>query len=123
MNKLRLILSFFAIIFAFQSCTDNYLIDTNVAVAENNWAYAKSIKAIVEIKDSGKPYTIHFKLRHTASYRYSNLYVLMHLKGNGLSKSTRYHFKLAKQDGEWLGKGSGDIYSHNFPLLTAYHFS
>jgi gliding motility-associated lipoprotein GldH len=122
MNRLRLILPIFLLIFILHGCTDSYLVDTNIAIAENNWAYAKSIKATIEIKDSNKPYVIRFKLRHTASYRYANLYVILHLKGDGVNKHTRYQFKLAKQDGEWLGKGSGDIYAYNFPLLTSYYF-
>jgi gliding motility-associated lipoprotein GldH len=122
MSRLSLIFSLFALTFVFQGCTDNHLVDTNVTVAENNWAYAKSIKASMEIKDATKPYNVRFRLRHTATYRYSNLYIVMHLKGNGLNKHTRYQLKLAKPNGEWLGKGSGDIYSHNFPLLTSYYF-
>ncbi len=96
--------------------------DINIPVAENSWTYAKSLKTTIAIEDSNKPYVIRFKLRHNTAYRYSNLYVLMHLKGNGLNKHMRYQFKLAKQDGEWLGKGSGDIYSYNFPLFTDFYF-
>lgn len=105
-----------------QSCTDANLVDTNVAMADNNWVYAKSIKADVDIKDANKIYQVYFKLRHTAAYRYSNLYVLVHLRGNGLKKSLRYQFKLAQPNGEWTGKGSGDIYTHVFPLLSHFRF-
>lgn len=105
------------------SCTENNLVDTNDAVAENNWTYAKSAKASFEIKDVNKPYNIYFKLRHTADYRYANLFVLAHLKGNGLNRNTRYEFKLAQLDGTWTGKGSGDIFSNNFTLLTNYRFA
>ena len=47
----------------------------------------------------------------------------MRLKGDSVNKSTRYEFKLAKKDGEWLGKGSGDIFTFNFPLLTNFRFA
>lgn len=112
-----------AMLFITSSCTHNNLVDTNNAVAENNWTYAKSAKATVEITDINSSYKIFFKLRHTSDYRYSNLFVLAHLKGNGLHKTTRYQFKLAKADGEWLGKGSGDIYAYNFTLQTGYRFA
>lgn len=110
-------------VLTFASCNNNSIIDTNEAVADNNWTYAKTAKAVVEIKDISQSYNIYFKLRHTADYRYANLFVLAHIKGNGLKKSTRYQFKLAKPDGEWLGKGSGDIYTNNFSLLTNYRFA
>ncbi|RZJ79995.1 MAG: gliding motility lipoprotein GldH [Flavobacterium sp.] len=123
MNKLKCFLPFVAMLLMLASCETNNLIDTNESVADNNWTYAKSAKAVVEIKDVNQSYNIYFKLRHTADYRYANLFVLANVKGNGLKKSTRYQFKLAKADGEWLGKGSGDIYTNNFSLLTNYRFA
>lgn len=112
-----------AMLFMVSSCTENNLVDTNEGIAENNWTYAKSAKASFEIKDVNKLYNIYFKLRHTADYRYANLFVLAHLKGNGLNRNTRYEFKLAHSDGAWLGKGSGDIFSNNFTLLSNYRFA
>lgn len=122
MNKRKFIWPLFALVLALQGCADNNLVDLNVSVPDNSWAYAKSIKTAVTIKDIGQSYQVYFKLRHTSAYRYSNLYVLLYLKGNGLNKHTRYQFKLANLNGEWRGKGSGDIYSYTFPLLTDYRF-
>jgi gliding motility-associated lipoprotein GldH len=96
--------------------------DTNISMPENNWTYANSLKTTIEIKDANKAYRVYFKLRHTSSYRYANLYVIMHLKGEGLNKHTRYQFKVAKTNGEWLGKGSGDIFTNTFPLLNTVKF-
>lgn len=93
-----------------------------MSLPDNNWTYAKSLKSSFEVKDIASTYQVHFKLRHTADYRYSNLYVLAHIKGPGINKHTRYQFKVAKQNGEWLGKGSGDIFTYDFPLLTQFHF-
>lgn len=110
------------LVLLFTSCTNTNLVDTNEAIADNNWTYAKSAKATVEIKDIKQPYHIYFKLRHTADYRYANLFVWAKIKGNGLSKNARYQFKLAQPDGTWLGKGSGDIFTYNFSLLTDFRF-
>lgn len=122
MNKLKLISTCVLLLFFLQGCGEQSLVDQNVSVPENNWAYANSLKTTVEIKDAGKPYSVYFKLRHTNNYRYANLYVIMHLKGEGLEKHTRYQFRLAKASGEWLGKGSGDIYTGVFPILTVFNF-
>lgn len=105
-----------------QGCSNTNLIDSNIAIAENNWVYAKSLQDTVTIKDVQKTYQFYFKLRHTTAYRYANLYVLMRLKGNGLNKTVRYQFKIAKPNGEWTGKGSGDIYTNTFPLFNDYRF-
>lgn len=103
-------------------CTTNNIVDTNSSLKSNEWTYAKSIKTPVEITDSSRPYDIYFKLRHTAEYRYANLFVLFNLKGKGINKHLRYQFKLAKADGTWTGKGSGAIFTHNFLMLKNYQF-
>lgn len=123
MTKIKLIIPVLAMIFILASCTNSNLVDTNDAVADNNWTYAQRAKATFEIKDINQSYQVYFKLRHTADYRYSNLFVVMHLKGDSLHQNTRYQFKLAKTDGEWLGKGSGDIFTSRFPLLKDYRFA
>jgi len=104
-------------------CNTNNLIDTNEELPQRNWSYVNKIKGIAEIKDPAKPVSIRFKLRHTADYRYSNIYILMSLSGPGLAKVTRrYEYKLAEPDGQWLGKGSGNLYTYVLPLLTHYNF-
>ena len=105
------------------SCLNSNLVDTNDSVAENSWHYAKSAKATVEIKDINQRYAIHFKLRHTANYKYANLFVVMRLKGDSIDKRTRHEVKLAKSSGEWTGKGSGDIFTNNFALIKDYKFT
>lgn len=104
------------------SCVNSSLVDVNMEIPDNSWTYAKNVKAVVEIKDSSARYNLFFKMRNTADYRYSNIYVVMRLKGNGLSKSLRHQFQLAKSDGKWLGRGSGDLYSNNFLLLKDFRF-
>lgn len=106
----------------FSRCTSNTVVDLNVGVPENNWLYSNSAKAVFEIKDPSVVYNLSFKIRNTNDYRYANLYVLMHLKGPSLSKNTRFQFQLANKNGQWTGKGSGDLFSNSFPLLRRFHF-
>lgn len=104
-------------------CNTNNLIDTNEEMPQRNWSYVQKVKAIVAIKDQTKAFNLKFKLRHTADYRYANIFILMHLSGPGMPKVTRrYEYKLAESDGEWLGKGSGNLYTYTLPLLSDYHF-
>ncbi len=121
MNKLKYILSLMAVVLI-TSCSENNLVDTNTSVAENNWLYAKSAKAIVEIKEVDQPFMIYFKLRHTATYKYANIFVVLRIKGESINKRIRFQCKLAKSDGEWTGTGSGDIFTNKFALLTNYRF-
>ncbi len=121
-NKLSVTLVIFVLGLLLNGCINTSLTDVNLEIPANSWMYAKSVKASVEIKDPSKAYNIFFKIRNTADYRYSNLYAIVRIKGNGFAKSTRYQFQLAKANGEWLGKGSGDLYSNTFPLLKTFRF-
>lgn len=100
----------------------NVLLDVNQSLENRNWGYHQAVRGAVAVTDSAQPYHINFKLRHTASYPYANIYVLLRLKGPGLNKLTRYQFKLANDNGQWLGKGSGNLYTYAFPLLKAFRF-
>jgi gliding motility-associated lipoprotein GldH len=104
-------------------CNTNNLVDINEEMPKRNWSYVDKVKAVVDIKDPGKAFTLQFKLRHTADYRYSNIYILFHMSGGGKATVTRrYEYKLAYPDGQWLGKGSGNLYTYVLPLLSDYHF-
>ncbi len=59
----------------------------------------------------------------TADYKYSNIFILIHQTNPDKKASTiRYEFKLANADGEWLGDGSGNIYTYQVPFRTNYKF-
>ena len=122
LNKKRASLLFFLIVASFlMGCTSS-VIDSNHKVPERKWTYRNHIVNSFEIKDNTKAYNIYFKLRHTADYKYSNIFILAHF-GTGKNVITRrYQYKLAKNDGEWLGSGSGNIFSYTLPMQTNYHF-
>lgn len=113
----------FCLLFALSSCNFNTVVDTNQSLESNQWLYTNPAKADFEITDIIKPYQINFKLRINSEYRYSNLFVLATFKDAKKRKRLRYQFKLAKEDGTWLGKGSGDLYTFSFPLLKNHRFA
>lgn len=125
MNKLKCLVFTFAmiIISVLSGCITNNIADVNVSMPKHRWSYINKITTVVDIKDHTKPYDLFFKLRHTADYHYANIYVLFHVKGpEGKKVTRRYEFKLASADGQWLGAGSGDLYTYTLPLLTQYKF-
>jgi gliding motility-associated lipoprotein GldH len=105
-------------------CSDpNAVIDQNTLVVNNNWSYVNKIRASVNITDETIPYNLYLNVRVTADYKYANLFVI--IKQTGPDKkpsSARYEFKLANADGEWLGGGSGNIYSYQVPFNKGYKF-
>lgn len=122
MRRLKSV-AFFCLLFVLSSCNFNTVVDTNNSVEDNRWLYANAAKADFEITDVSKPYQVRFKLRINTEYRYSNLFVIATFKDAKQRKRVRYQFKLAKEDGTWLGKGSGDLYTYAFPLLKNHRFA
>lgn len=102
-------------------CTDS-VIDNNVELENRVWSYRNHISNSFEIKENSKAYNIYFKLRVTANYKYSNIFILGHFRDGNKVVTRRYQYKLAKNDGEWLGSGSGNVFSYTLPMLTNYRF-
>jgi len=106
------------------SCNDpNGVLDQNTLIVNNNWSYANKITNAVTITDETVPYNLYLNLRVTADYKYSNLFVLIkQINPDKKAASVRYEFKLANANGEWLGSGSGNIYSYQIPFVKNYKF-
>jgi len=106
-------------------CTDkNAIIDQNSEVPNHNWTYLNKFKYDVKIDDEKIAYNLYLNLRVTADYKYSNIFVLITQTGpDKKSAVNRFELKLAEKDGEWLGKGSGNLYSYQSPFLTNYKFT
>lgn len=123
MNKVFFLILICAIGIGNSGCNINTVADLNVAMPDRNWSYVNKIKASVDVKDAARKYSIHFKLRHTADYRYANIFVLFRLKNpGGKTVTRRLEYRLAQVDGQWLGSGSGNLYTYNLPVLTGFNF-
>ncbi|OJW17379.1 MULTISPECIES: gliding motility lipoprotein GldH [unclassified Mucilaginibacter] len=110
--------------FMLQGCTDaSRVMDDSTAIANHNWAYVNRVKYDADITDNNIPYNLYFNLRVTGSYRYSNMFILVRMTSPGKrTRVTRYELKLANPDGEWLGSGSGNMYSYQIPFRKGFKF-
>ena len=123
MNNCKVLLLFAVMLpLLFGGCDTNNIADTNQTMPSRNWSYANKVKVMVDVNDSSKLFNIYFKLRHTADYRYSNIFILLNVRTPQKKRSRRYEFKLAQADGQWNGSGSGNLYTYTFPLLTNFKF-
>jgi gliding motility-associated lipoprotein GldH len=106
------------------SCQDSVTIaDTNIELEKRNWSYSEKIRIPVKIEATDISYNLYLNLRHSAEYKYSNIFILIHITGPDGKKSTeRREFKLALADGEWLGSGSGNMYSYQINFKEKYKF-
>jgi len=114
----------FFVLLSLAGCTDNNaVIDQNTEIVNNNWGYANKIKYAVTINNEQILYNLYLNLRVTGDYKYSNIFVLIYQSGpDKKAAATRYEFKLANPDGEWLGQGSGNLYSYQVPFRLNYKF-
>ena len=99
------------------------VVDTNQEIKGRTWSYTGRIRVPVTIEDPGKEYSVYVNLRHTAAYKYSNIFLKIHRTGpDGKRVTERQEFKLALPDGEWLGSGSGNLYSYQLLYKDNYRF-
>ncbi len=120
-TRLLYYLSVCFLLFAFCGCSDpGAVIDNNTALPNKVWAYNNRIGYSFKIDDPNARYNFYINLRVTGDYKYSNMFVLIPdpVKKN----SARYELKLARPDGQWLGKGSGNLYSFRIPFKLNYKF-
>lgn len=126
MHSYRLLFAglFVLVLFSTPGCSDpRSVFDSNAEIPNHNWAYINRVKFDVKIEDETIPYNLYFNLRVSAEYKYANIFILFHQTSPGKkTATTRYEYKLANADGEWLGSGSGNLYSYQVPLRTRFKF-
>ena len=97
--------------------------DTNKAVNNRTWSYINKIRVPVTIEDETAAYNVYINLRHTGDYKYSNIFLLVGTQVPGAKMvKERKEFRLALPDGQWLGKGSGNLYSYQLPYKENVKF-
>ena len=100
------------------------VVDSNQSINSANWSYVNRIKTPVLIDDVASSYSIYVNLRHTGDYKYANIFLRIHIRSpNGKVVTERKEFKLAMPDGQWLGKGTGNLYSYQLPFKEGFRFS
>ncbi len=106
-------------------CSDSRTVtDQNKEIDNHNWTWFNKVKFDVKIDDNQAAYNIYMNLRVTGDYKYANIFVLITTVTPEKKTSVqRYELKLATKEGEWLGKGSGNLYSYQVPFIQGYKFS
>lgn len=125
MNYREIVLLFIVLaVSGLTSCQDTQTIaDKNFEIAGHNWSYTEKVQIPVTIENPELLYNLYVNLRLTSRYKYSNIFLLIHIVGpDGKRTTERKEFKVALPDGEWLGSGSGDLYSFQMPLKERYKF-
>lgn len=124
-SKGELFFCFFLCLAGLSACQDTQtIVDQNLEIAGRNWSYTEKVQVPVTIEDADIPYNLYVNLRHTSNYKYSNIFLLIHITSpDGKRTTERKEFRLALPDGEWIGSGSGNMYSYQMPFKENYRFN
>jgi gliding motility-associated lipoprotein GldH len=125
MKKLSVLFFALLLVFGFAGCNNpNALVDVYTPIDQHDWTYTHKVSVPVEIEDSTAVYKVLLNLRHTADYKYANIFIrIREVHPNRKTKTYRKEFRLANPDGEWLGTGSGNLITHVLPVYTKLRFT
>jgi len=114
----------FNVIFGFFSCDSNGIRQEHKDITKF-WKADSIANFTLFIDDSSIEYDLYFTVRNGVEFPHSNLYFKYILKdstGNSL-ESELVNFQLFNaKTGYPLGNGVGDIFEHQYELLTKYRF-
>lgn len=121
---MRISLLFVIVAFCFSSCDSSRLYEDNKDI--NTFWLSDSIASFnFDIADNAIDYNIFFSVRNGVEFPHSNLYFKYFLKdslGTPI-ESDLINFQLFNaKSGYPLGNGIGDMFEHQYELLTKYQF-
>jgi len=94
----------------FVSCDPNMVYDQYSSIENGLWGWVDAREFIVEVSDTTSLHNIYIQVRHTVDYPLSNLYMFVHVKGpTGQLLKDTVNMILAEPDGNWTGRGSGNL--------------
>ncbi|MCC8173713.1 MAG: gliding motility lipoprotein GldH [Odoribacter sp.] len=104
------------------SCSEQAIYDNYQNINDEAWCIGEATEFNFEIPEAGQ-YQFNIGIRHTTDYEMSNLWCFISLTDStGYTQRDTINFKLAENDGRWLGKGNilktlnAPIYKEN-PVL------
>ena len=107
------------------SCDDRRLYEKNVELQEKMWLADSIVNFKFTLESSQKKYNLYYNIRNTRSYPFQNIYVRYHLEdtlGNVIRKELINQDLFDQKTGRPFGSGMGDVFDHQFPILTNYKF-
>lgn len=116
-HKTAILAAFFIAMIFLSACSSDQVFDEVVAIPVEGWAPEDTIQFHVAISDTSKVYNVLIHSRNEKTYPYSNLWLFVEATApNGQTHADTLEVMLADNQGNWLGKGIGNVNT----LLTPY---
>ena len=89
---------------AFISCNNNIVFEDYKTFKNQTWNADSSVVFNYFVRDTTSNNQFVIKVRHTTNYTFQNLFLFVKTE-----KTDTLELLLANKEGEWLGKGIGDV--------------
>lgn len=106
------------------------MFEENQEITGGVWDMNQRVAFDFEVPDTITKYNFYFNIRNTDDYKFSNLYVFMHIDfPNGKKGVDTVELPLTNADYSWVGTGQGEVYDCQlifrkgvrFPVSGKYH--
>jgi gliding motility-associated lipoprotein GldH len=108
------------------ACDNKRLFEDNAEFKTRTWMVKEEPAFEFSIGDSLQAYNIYYNVRNTLDYPFARIflnYTLIDSAGQELTKKLVYNDLFDQKSGRPFGEsGLGDVYDHQFPLLSQYRF-
>ena len=106
------------------SCKQDSIIDEFKVVPNGYWNYGFVPTFDVKVEDKAQAYRLQVNVRLRADYRYANLFLSINQQQAGTDQQStkRIELKLRDENGNWLGKGVGSLYTYQIAYQRNYYF-
>lgn len=118
--KAKSLMALFAFGLAALACQEGPLVQSVTSFSEDQWYQDSVVTVDVNVTDTQAVYRVSFKIRHTADYPYSNVYLFREIRS---AHQTEYQdtvdVRLANEAGAWNGGGVGALKTLELPYRQA----
>jgi gliding motility-associated lipoprotein GldH len=119
-----LLLATIPVIILLQACSSNTLYSDSVVMPGKTWELSNVPEFSFPVADTTILTNIIFTLRTGSDYPFRNIYFFVTtLSPYGRILADTIEYDLADEQGNWYGKGIGDIHELNLPYRTNVYFT
>jgi gliding motility-associated lipoprotein GldH len=122
-NGFLVLLGSSLLLFFLSSCDKARIIDENKDMPAYGWYYKNKLGFDFEIKDTNRVYNVMVNLRVGNEYPFSNLFVMLNQTSPTQKLvSERKEISIINESGIWQGKGLGNLYDFQVPVMERMRF-
>lgn len=104
-------------------CGEDFIFEKTLTIPNGEWTYEQPLTFDFSIADTSARYDILLDVKHADTYGFQNLYVQFHTTfPSGKKESQTVSLELAKKNGIWNGKCSGEKCEVKIPLQVNAFF-